>query len=148
MTTQMQQVEGISDVVKVFNGGIEFYKQSIDEVENPKVRQIFQKMIAEKDQAVTELQPFAIAEQGEVENDTSWAVKMREVYTSAAAKVSDNTTHTYVKQLEEVEDKVLDVLDDALEQDQPSQLMAVLNRIRARAQNMHDEMKALQDSTE
>ena len=61
--------------------------------------------------------------------------------------LSSNEDHTYVNQLEEVEDKVLKVLDSALENEQPTIAQSTLMSIRTNAQRMHDEMKALQEQT-
>jgi hypothetical protein len=57
---------------------------------------------------------------------------------------SSDEDYTYIKQLEEIEDKVLEVLDDAIDTNQQGQALLILTNIRADAQSMHDEMKTLQ----
>ena len=46
-----------------------------------------------------------------------------------------------------MEDKVLEVLDEALEKDQPVIAKTTLENVRTHAQKLHDEMKVLQAIT-
>jgi uncharacterized protein (TIGR02284 family) len=127
--------------------GIDFYQDAIEQVESNHVKQTFKKMVVNKKAAIDALQPLAVAEQGELETGSSIAVDSRKVYTKLAGMLSSNEDHTYVNQLEEVEDKVLKVLDSALEKEQPAIAQSTLMSIRTNAQRMHDEMKALQEQT-
>lgn len=147
-STDMNQVKHVTDIVKVMNGGIDFYEKAKQEVDNSRVQQMFDKMITAKESAVRELQPFAIEEQGDAETSSSFEVDAREKYTKLLDKMnSDSTEHTYVDQLEEVEDKVLAELDNALQHTQPAGCEQVLLKVKAHMRECHDEMKALQDTT-
>jgi uncharacterized protein (TIGR02284 family) len=147
MSTHTAQVEKVSDVIQVMKAGIDFYQDAIEQVESNHVKQTFKKMVVNKKAAIDALQPLAVAEQGELETGSSIAVDSRKVYTKLAGMLSSNEDHTYVNQLEEVEDKVLKVLDSALEKEQPAIAQSTLMSIRTNAQRMHDEMKALQEQT-
>lgn len=147
MLNQTTSVEKVTDVIQVMNAGVEFYHDAVEHVNDKSVKNTFEKMATKKEAAIQALQPLALKEQGEIEDGTSIAVDSRKLYTKFAAMFSDNEDYTYVKQLEEVEDKVLDVLDDALKAEQPLQAMSVLTNVRADAQLMHDEMKALQEQS-
>ena len=147
MSTHTAQVEKVSDVIQVMKAGIDFYQDAIEQVESNHVKQTFKKMVVNKKAAIDALQPLAVAEQGELETGSSIAVDSRKVYTKLAGMLSSNEDHTYVNQLEEVEDKVLKVLDSALENEQPTIAQSTLMSIRTNAQRMHDEMKALQEQT-
>ncbi|SBT19196.1 hypothetical protein MGA5115_03358 [Marinomonas gallaica] len=147
-STQAIETKHVADIIKVMNGGIDFYEKAKQEVDSPRIQRMFDKMIDAKESAVTELQPFAIAENGEPENDSSFEVSARQAYTKVLDKVSrDSTEHTYVDQLEEVEDKVLEELDEALKLDQPAGCERALRAVQARMKECHDEMKALQITT-
>jgi uncharacterized protein (TIGR02284 family) len=147
MSNQTNQVENVANAIQVMKGGIEFYKEAINEVDTPHIKQTFRKMVQQKHDAIDILQPFAISEKGAIEDKTDWLVDTRKMYTKFIGKMIDDQGHTYVKQLEEVEDKVLEVLDEAMKKDQPTDCMASLRRVKASAQQMHDEMKALQNAT-
>jgi len=141
------QVNKITDVIQVMKSGVEFYREAASNIKTPNIIGVFQKMATEKQEAINALQPLAVVEKGEVETGSSWMVDSRKMYTKLLSSVTSDEEHTYVDQLEEVEDKVLEVLDEAIKEDQPPACMTVLHKIRARAQQLHDEMKALQKAT-
>ena len=140
MLNQKTSVENVTDVIQVMRAGVEFYQDAIEKVSNPALKSTFTKMAT----AIQALQPLAIAEQGDIEDGSSFAVESRKIYTKFVAVFSSDEDYTYIKQLEEVEDKVLEVLDDAIDKNQQGQALLILTNIRADAQSMHDEMKTLQ----
>jgi len=146
MTNQVKQVEKVTDVIQVLHAGIGFYEDAMKEVDNMSVKSTFSRMVENKEKTIAQLQPLAIAEQGDVEKGSSWAVEARKMYTKIASSISSNQDFTFVNQLEEVEDKVLEVLDEAMGADQPAAAMATLRAVKAEAQSLHDEMKALQET--
>lgn len=148
MNNATKKVENVADVIQVLQAGIDFYQDAIENIDHNAVKATFRRMISAKEEAIDKLQPLALAEQGQFETGSSWAVEARKMYTKFASLVTSDTEYTYVNQLEEVEDKVLEALDSALEKDQPAEAMATLRTLRASAQTLHDEMKALQLATE
>jgi uncharacterized protein (TIGR02284 family) len=148
MQTQTTQTNHISDIIKVMNGGIEFYQEATTKLDNTTYQAFFDRMISAKEEAVAELQKFAVQEDGYPESDTSNAVKARQAYTKLLSKISSDSTFTYVDQLEEVEDKVLVEIDAALEKKQAQDCEVTLQRVKVRMKECHDEMKALQVTTQ
>ena len=140
-------IEKVSSIIKVLNGGIEFYSDAIKKVDSQSVKAVFEKMISDKQAAIITLQPFAVAEQGEYEDDNAMSVDIRNMYTSVISSLTSNSDHTYVSQLEEVEDKILAVLRDALKEDQPAACTMALNGVLTDMKRNHDQMRALQKST-
>lgn len=145
MLQQSESVHHITDIIKVMNSGIEFYQKAKDKVDDKSYQGFFNRMIDAKAKAIFELQPFAVEEKGDLETGTDTLVKARETYTHVVSKLSSNTEFTYVDQLEEVEDRVLEELDDALSKDQTPDCEAALIRIKTKMKECHDEMKALQN---
>ncbi len=145
MLQQTESVHHITDIIKVMNSGIEFYQKAKEKVDDQSYQGFFNRMIDAKAKAIFELQPFAVEEKGDLETGTDNLVKARETYTQVVAKLSSNTEFTYVDQLEEVEDRVLEELDDALSKEQTPESEAALLRIKVQAKECHDEMKALQN---
>ncbi|MCV2883692.1 PA2169 family four-helix-bundle protein [Aestuariibacter sp. AA17] len=147
MSNQVRQVEKVSDIIKVLRAGAEFYEDAKDEVKENRIEVFFDRMADQKRQAAESLQSFSIAEQGEMETGEAVSVNMRKLYTDIVSLISTNKTHTVISQLEEVEDKILEVIDEALEEDQPDTCARALRKLRAQMQENHDEMKALQKAT-
>jgi uncharacterized protein (TIGR02284 family) len=145
MQNQMAQTHHIADIIKVMNGGIEFYQEAKSTLDSSKYLTFFNRMIDAKEEAITELQKFAVDEQGKLEKGTDYSVKVRQAYTNLLSMISSNSaTFIYMDQLEELEDKVLGELDTALEVPQPSDCEATLKHVKVKMQECHDEMKALQ----
>lgn len=147
MTIEQKSAEKITDIVKVLNGGIEFYQDAAEKVDSPNIKNVFSRMITDKKLAATQLQRFAIQEKGDIEDGTNIGVDIRNMYTNVLSIFSNNTDHTYVSELEEVEDKVLEVFDEALKEDQPLDCKVTLQSVRRNMQECHDEMKTLQKMT-
>lgn len=146
--TQNTETKHVADIIKVMNGGVEFYEKAKQEVDSPRIQHMFDKMVEAKKSAINELQPFVSAEKGHIEAGSDLEVSARQVYTKLLDKVTQSSTeHTYVDQLEEVEDKVLAELEEALKLDQPSGCEQALRAVQARMRECHDEMKALQMTT-
>jgi len=147
MQAQINQVEKVADIIKVLNGGINFYEEAIEKVKSQSLKTMFGRLILQKRHAVAKLQPFAIEEQGEVEKDSSIAVSIRKAYTKLLSGITSDADHTYVEQLEEVEDKTLEVIREALEREQPVAVNQVLLGVLSDAKIAHSEMKSLQELT-
>ena len=147
MQANINKVEKVADIIKVLNGGISFYEEGLEKVKSQSLKTMFGRMIVQKRQAVATLQPYAIEETGEVEKDSSVAVSVRKTYTKLISALSSDADHTYVAQLEEVEDKTLDVIRDALKEDQPVAVNQTLLGVLSDAKVAHSEMKSLQEMT-
>jgi uncharacterized protein (TIGR02284 family) len=142
-----QKVEHISDIVKVLNSGVEFYSDAQDKVDNPAIASVFKMMASVRRSAIEQLQPYAAIEEGEREEGSSLAVEIRKLYTGMLAAVTSDKDHTYISQLEEVEDKTLEELKTALDKDQPGACRMALLKVYNDIKECHDKMLALQKAT-
>ncbi|CAM3831568.1 PA2169 family four-helix-bundle protein [Rheinheimera salexigens] len=140
-------VKHVSDIVQVLNSGIEFYSDAKEKVDNPQLTQFFDRMINARKTVKQKLQPFAIAEEGKVEQGSAFTVEVRNIYTKIIGSMSSDKEHTYISQLEEVEDKTLEEIRTALHKKQPVDCEAALLSALATMQECHDEMRALKRSS-
>lgn len=146
MTATTDNLEKIDDIVKVLNGGIEFYEDAIKKVDSPQVKSVFDKMITVRRNAVDKLQPLVVRQTGDIEDGSSIIVDIRKMYTDLKGKITGDD-HTYVEQLEEVEDKTLEVIREAIEANDAISVKETLRLLLSQAKAHHDEMKALQEIT-
>ena len=147
MSNSNYNLTPVKELVKVLNGGIEFYKEAKTKVSSQSLEIIFERMISEKERAAAELQPLVVLDEGEVETDNDFMVSLRETYTKVLSVISTDKEHTYISQLEEVEDRVLEKIEAALEEPLPAPYFSTLKLIQNSMQACHDEMKALQEVT-
>lgn len=147
MTNQSVKVDKVTDVIKVLRAGVDFYGEASKAISDLEVKRFFTQMIETRQMAVNELQPFAVLEKGEIETGESIAVNIRKAYTKIKATMTSDTDHTYIDQLEEVEDKTLASLDDAIKASEGFDCHNALLKVRLVMQKCHDDMKALQIAT-
>ena len=139
--------ENINNIIKVLNSGKDFYEHAIDKVDNSGLIMVFRSMVDARNNALVKLQPFAQMADGERESGDSWVVKAREVYTDLRAVLSTDTDHTYIEQLEEVEDKTLAELKSALNKTSEPLYAAALQEVHSEIKLCHDRMLNLQKVT-
>lgn len=137
----------VSDIIQVLNSGIEFYSDAKEKVDDQRVAQFFDRMVNARRMVKEQLQPFALQEEGKREEGAAFSVEARKVYTKVIGAISTDKDHTYISQLEEVEDKTLKEFKTALKEKQPPQYEAALLRTMNTMQEYHDEMRALKKAT-
>ncbi|MDN3641044.1 PA2169 family four-helix-bundle protein [Simiduia curdlanivorans] len=120
--------DNVNNIIKVLNSGKDFYQHAIDKVDNSGLVMVFRSMVDARNNALIKLQPFAQMTDGEREAGDSWVVKAREAYADLRAALSKDPDHTYIEQLEEVEDKTLVELKTALNKTSEPLYAAVLKR--------------------
>ncbi|QPG06732.1 DUF2383 domain-containing protein [Salinimonas marina] len=141
-------IDKISDIIKVLNGGIEFYKDGIKKVAGHNIQAMFNRMLEEKQQAVLTLQAYLPEQKSaKVSGNTDWSIGVRNMYTKLLGALNPINDHNYVKQLESVEDKVLAKINDALEEKPPQQFACELRRIRSRMQQCREELGSFHHAT-
>ena len=142
-THQGSEVNHITDIIQVMNSGIDFYQKAQDKVEDPAIGALFQRMIDARKVSVERLQPYAINEKGERE-DGSKSVEARRAYTALLTTFTSHNDRTYVKELEEVEDKTLEEIKAAMDKPQPADCEAALAKTLLTMQSCHAEMSRMQ----
>ena len=141
------EIKHVHDIIQVLNSGIDFYGDAKEKVDDDQLAQFFDRMLNARRLIKERLQPFAIAEDGEREDGSAFTVEARKVYTKVIGAMSSDKEHTYISQLEEVEDKTLEELKAALKETQPPQFETALRQSLTTMQECHDEMRALKKAT-
>jgi uncharacterized protein (TIGR02284 family) len=143
-THQGLEVNHITDIIQVMNSGIDFYEKAQEKVKDPAIGALFQRMIDARKISVEHLQPYAINEKGEREDGSSFSIEARRAYTAILTAFSSNNDSTYVKELEEVEDKTLEEIKAAMDKPQPADCEAALAKTLLTMQSCHAEMSRMQ----
>lgn len=143
-THQGLEINHITDIIQVMNSGIDFYEKAQDKVQDPSVSALFQRMIDARKVSVESLQPYAINQQGEREDGSSFVVEARRAFTTLISKFASDNDQTYIKELEEVEDKTLEEIKVALKKPQSHDCEAALSKVLLTMQSCHAEMSKMQ----
>lgn len=139
-THQGSEVNHITDIIQVMNSGIDFYQKAQEKIEDPAIGALFQRMIDARKVSIERLQPYAVNEQGEREDGSSFAIEARRAYTALLTTFSSDKDSTYIKELEEVEDKTLSEIKAAMDKPQPADCEAALATTLLTMQSCHAEI--------
>ncbi len=132
----------LNGLISVLIDGQKFYEQARDKVEDPALKSFFLDMARIRTAAISELKPYVRAEGEEVEDDGTFSGAARRFYTETVALVND-TDRTFIGQLEEHEDRVLEAFDDARENVSDPAVAAALLAQRAKFDTTHQMMRNL-----
>lgn len=140
---QETQINHITDIIQVMNSGIDFYEKAQENIKDPAIGALFQRMIDARKISVERLQPYAINQKGEREDGSAFSVEARRAYTAILTSFSSDNDSTYVNELEEVEDKTLKEIKAAMDNPQPADCEAALAKTLLTMQNCHAEMSKM-----
>ncbi|WP_286233669.1 PA2169 family four-helix-bundle protein [Thalassotalea sediminis] len=147
MSLSNYDMKPVKELIRVLIGGVEFYQEAKEQVKDSSLSLVFNKMITEKEIAIKALQTYVYIDEGKPEHQADTVIKLRESYTRILTLLRIEKSHTYLEQLEEVEDRVLEKVSAAVMHPLPAPCKSELLQIQGRMQSCHDEIKALQHIT-
>ena len=136
--------DNISYLINVLQSGITFYSDGIKAVSCDSTRALFSRILREKQQACTDLMPYANQQSDFTE--TSLLIEARKLYTHVVSKLSADSEQVFVDQLVVLESRVLKQFDDALNEKQSQSCAQLLRKIRTRMQQCYDELLSLKQA--
>lgn len=134
--------DALNDLIAVLIDGQTFYTKAAEKVEDPNLKQFFFRMAELRDTAVIALRPFVLREGEQPADDGTLAGAARRFYADSLSIVTD-TDRTFIGQLEEHEDRVLEMIKEAQEEASNAEIRAVLFNQRTAFQQTHDTMRDL-----
>jgi uncharacterized protein (TIGR02284 family) len=137
------EVAAIRDLIKVLNDGVEFYTDAKFELKGSSYETIFQDMIDVRQAALLRLQPLLYSREGEVETGQTMSGTLKKTYTDVLAAIKSNKSQTYIVQLEELEDRTLEYIRNALRDVRSVDFTTALNHIFTSLQHCHSRMRSL-----
>lgn len=137
-----------SKIVKVLDGGVDFYQHGIQNVAKANVRAMFQRMVEEKHKAIAMIRPFIVRDSGDSHSNMDWYKEFEQRYSALLYKAEKTSDVDYISHLEAVEEKVMDVVDTTLNSVAHSEFATELRCIRSRMQQCRDEMQSLKAAVE
>ncbi len=143
-TMNTETKDRVVDLVKTLNDGIHFYSSAKKDISDPVLASIFTEMLSVKIDFRAKLKEcFDSSEDFPSLDDKTLGGKLRESYTRLSAKVVEDKSTQYIKHLEEVEDKVLDVFNDLSSTTQDADLVKVIKQSFPAVIDCHNKMKSI-----
>lgn len=137
----------LNELIEITRDGQRFYQHAQDEVKDVRLKAIFSEMSQAKTDVIQALAVKVAANQELPSSAGTLIGKLRQVYADTRASMSSDEGATYVKQLEDTEDRILHAFEDALESAEPD-VRALLAVEMPKVRNCHDRMRSLKQSME
>ncbi len=136
-----QKTEQLNELIAIIRDGQRFYEHAHDEIKDDRLQALFRDMAQAKHQVIQALSVKVAANHEEPTSSGTLVGKLRQAYADARATLSSDEQSTYVAQLENAEDRILEAFEDAMETAQPDvrALLAVeMPKMRACHQRMRE----------
>nr|WP_298143502.1 PA2169 family four-helix-bundle protein [uncultured Pseudomonas sp.] len=135
----------LNELIEITRDGQRFYQHAQEEVKDARLKALFGDMSRAKTDVIQALAVKVAANQEQPSSGTTLVGKLRQVYADTKATLSSDEAATYVKQLEDTEDRILHAFEDALESAEPD-VQALLAVEMPKVRSCHERMRSLKQS--
>ncbi len=143
-TTSISSV--LNDLVETCKDGQEGFQHAADNVKNPSLQQLFQRLSSQRGHFAAQLQTLVRSLGKEAETTSSVAGVIHRGWMDLKTAVSSNDEKAILAECERGEDSAVAEYRGALEAELPADIRSIVVGQSAAVQASHDEMKALRDS--
>jgi uncharacterized protein (TIGR02284 family) len=136
-----QKTEQLNELIAIIRDGQRFYEHAHDEINDEQLKALCRDMAQAKHQIIQALSVKVAANHEQPTDSGTLVGKLRQAYADARATLASDEESTYLAQLEEAEDRILEAFEDAMETAQPDvqALLAVeMPKVRACHQRMRE----------
>ncbi len=132
--------EKMIDFVKVLKDGVEFYREAKKHVRDSRSLTLFEKNATTRERLINELKPHVEVETGDLQTTQTIKGKLHIIYTKILAKIKDADS-TWMHQLEELEDRTLEEMDELMKEITTPEIKKVLSMQYLVLKECHAEMR-------
>ena len=133
----------LDEMIEVLNDGKQFYAQAAAEVQRPDLQSLFRRMAATKGDIAAQLQVRAKALGEKPATGGSISGALRKLYAEIRVKLTSDSDHEYVAQLEEFEDRIKHAFESAVASSDDSEVRRIADKYLSSVEKDHDLMQDL-----
>jgi len=138
----------LNNLIETLKDGQEGFRVAAEDVKNPELKTLFNRLSLERAQMAGELQQEAIQlGEGEPEKTSSAAGALHRGWIHIKEALAGGGDHAVLSECERGEDSAVSNYRDALEADLPQNLRAIIERQYTRVKAAHDEVRDRRDAT-
>lgn len=134
-----QNMNQLNELIEITRDGQHFYQHALTEVADTELQHLFRDLAQAKTHIIQALSVKVAANHQQPSQGGTLAGSMRELYTDTRARLGD-PNKVYVEQLEQMEDRIVQAFEDALNTAEPDvrALLAIeLPKLRACQERIH-----------
>lgn len=133
----------LKELVQIARDNADFYESAREDIKNPAMKDLFTRMAAAKRNLIQGLGARLALSGEEVPDSGTTAGNMRKMYADILASLTSRDEAVYVSQLEEAEDRLLEHLNEALQEVDDVAVREAVTAQLPQVRACHDEMRAL-----
>lgn len=139
----------VCKIIDINKDACNFYKSAQQEVKSLDMKDTLQKFENTHQQVVRDLQNYVIQNGGDPEAESTVSGMVQQVWGELKAKVSNDVDTSFIASLEEAEDRCIDSLKDAIQNDDISaEARIALKKQETTLQKCHDYMKTMKENAQ
>ena len=138
----------LKNLLSTLHDGEEGFAHAAENAKNPRLKELFSKLSAQRTQFIAELEP-ELAREGEDPAKVGSSVRgsVHQAWIDLKAALTKGEGHSILAEAERGEDVAKEAYMDALADDElPASARAIIAKQAAAVQAAHDEVKALRDA--
>ena len=134
-------------IANINEDAAEFYEDAAEKIEDPQMKTTFKNLESLHNSVKVTLESQVQSNGGDFEAYETFVGGMKQLFGEIEAKISNDKVSTFVKHLEEAEDRCLHSMQDAIDSDDIRETTkTMLSKELATLRKSHDYMKALKES--
>ena len=133
----------LDDMIRTLNDGRSFYEEAAGKVAREDLKRLFERIARTKSAIVNDMKNKVILAGVEPHDEGSTAGSLRRAWGELRAKIASDREASYVDQLEEFEDLILESFRDAIEGSSDPEIRSLARKYLPEVTRDHDEMRAL-----
>jgi uncharacterized protein (TIGR02284 family) len=147
MTKSKTATDILNDLLETLKDGQEGFRTATEDVKSSAAKELFAHCSLQRFKYVSELQELAKSlGDPSPTNTTSFAGRVHRGWINAKSAITGHSDHAVLVECERGEDTAVANYKQALENELPPQVRAVLEKQLAGIQEAHDQVKAMRDS--
>lgn len=146
MNTQNHETHdtaSLNEMIEVLNDGKQFYAQAATEVKRADLQALFRRMAATKGDIASQLQVRARALGEKPATGGSLSGALQKLYAEVKVKLTSDSDHEYVAQLEEFEDRIKHAFESAVASSDDNDVRRIADKYLSSVEKDHNLMRDL-----
>ncbi len=149
MNTNEKTSSAVNDLLVINNDRYEGYQKAADQIKDPSLKELFNKLSVQSLQFKNELETHVIHTDHTITDETTSSGKLYRIWMDIKAALSGHDTKAILSSCERGEDAALDTYNDVIENkadEITSDALMTIQRQRSTLKEAHDMIKGLRDS--
>jgi len=133
----------LNEMIRALNDGRTFYQDAASKVTREDLKRLFERMARTKTAIVNDMKNKVVFSGEEPSDDGSLGGGVRKAYADIRAKLATDKEASYVAQLEQFEDRILESFRAAITESKDPEVRGLAQKYMPDVTRDHDEMRAL-----